>query len=550
MTVVEPVAERRDELAAEHPGLRVVAAPEPGLLDDAGERLAGAVLAVKPDVAEGACRALGVTGVTRVLSIVAGMPAARLEAALGGEPAVVRAMPNTPALVGAGRDRHLGRVLRHLARPGLGRGRARPPSGTVVRLPERLLDAVTGLSGSGPAYFFLVAEALMEAGVQMGLTREVSRTLVVETMAGSAALLKETGQRARGAARHGDLAGGHDGGGHPDARGPGGALGLHGGGGGGHGTLAQPVSAERSRPRRPMPSEPARTVFFLSDFGTQDEFAGVVHAVIAARAPGTTVIDLTHHIPPFDVRAGSHTLVRAVPHLGPGVVLGVVDPGVGTARRGICLEVPLPAGGTLYFVGPDNGLLVAAAEAAGEAPDRPRGRAAPGPQPPPDQGATFDGRDLFAPAAAALCAGHALPRSSARPWTRRRWCASSAAWSSRDGCTTAGPACAPRSPGSTTSATCSWRRPWPTRASPGSRSVGSIELAARIESGREYLDGLPHSLVPDGVALRCVDAFGDLKQGEFGLLVDANGHLAVVAGEASAASWLNVAAGELLVLAW
>ena len=62
--------------------------------------------------------------------------------------------------------------------------------GTVVRLPERLLDAVTGLSGSGPAYFFLVAEALLEAGVQMGLTREVSRTLVVETMLGSAALLQ------------------------------------------------------------------------------------------------------------------------------------------------------------------------------------------------------------------------------------------------------------------------------------------------------------------------------------------------------------------------
>ena len=64
----------------------------------------------------------------------------------------------------------------------------------MVRLPERLLDAVTGLSGSGPAYFFLVAEALMEAGVQMGLTREVSRTLVVETMRGSAALLAETGR--------------------------------------------------------------------------------------------------------------------------------------------------------------------------------------------------------------------------------------------------------------------------------------------------------------------------------------------------------------------
>jgi pyrroline-5-carboxylate reductase len=66
--------------------------------------------------------------------------------------------------------------------------------GTVVRLPERLLDAVTGLSGSGPAYFFLVVESLMEAGVQMGLTREISRTLVVETMLGSAKLLAETGQ--------------------------------------------------------------------------------------------------------------------------------------------------------------------------------------------------------------------------------------------------------------------------------------------------------------------------------------------------------------------
>ena len=117
-----------------------------------------------------------------------------------------------------------------------------------------------------------------------------------------------------------------------------------------------------------MTSEPPRTVFFLSDFGTADEFAGVVHAVIAARAPGTTVIDLTHHIPPFDVRAGSHTLVRAVPHLGPGVVLGVVDPGVGTERRGIALQVALPTGASLAFVGPDNGLLVAAAEAAAEAP--------------------------------------------------------------------------------------------------------------------------------------------------------------------------------------
>ena len=156
-----------------------------------------------------------------------------------------------------------------------------------------------------------------------------------------------------------------------------------------------------------MTSDSPRTVFFLSDFGTEDEFAGVVHAVIAARAPGTTVIDLTHHIPPFDVRAGSHTLVRAVPHLGSGVVLAVVDPGVGTARRGIALEVALPSGASLAFVGPDNGLLVAAAEAAAEAPVA-RVVELARPPAPPDRGSTFDGRDLFAPAAAALCSGVAL----------------------------------------------------------------------------------------------------------------------------------------------
>ncbi len=289
-------------------------------------------------------------------------------------------------------------------------------------------------------------------------------------------------------------------------------------------------------------------VFFLSDYGTQDEFVGVVHAVIAARAPGTTVIDLTHHIPPFDVRAGSHTLVRAVPHLGNGVVLAVVDPGVGTARRGVAMEVTLPAGGTLYFVGPDNGLLVAAAEAAGEAPITQlvvlEGDAAP-----PDRGATFDGRDLFAPAAAALSTGTPLAQLGApvepaslmrliggvveqgRLHDGRTCLRSEVTWVDHFG-------------NLQLAATVADARV------AGIPATGSIELAARIGSGREYLDGLPHSLVPDGITLRCVDAFGDLTQGEFGLLVDANGHLAVVAGEASAASWLNVVAGELLVLAW
>ncbi len=297
-----------------------------------------------------------------------------------------------------------------------------------------------------------------------------------------------------------------------------------------------------------MSTGPVRTVFFLSDFGTQDEFAGVVHAVIAARAPGTTVIDLTHSIAAFDVRAGSHTLVRAVPHLGPGVVLGVIDPGVGTARRGIGIEVALPTGGTMYFVGPDNGLLVASAEEAGEAPIR-RVVELHRPQTPPDRGATFDGRDLFGPAAAALCAGSALlelgdvvdPDSlerliggvveQGRLPDGRSCLRAEVTWVDHYGNLQLAATVADA------------------RVS-GLPSTECIELSAPGASGREHLDGLSYSLVPDGVRLRCVDAFGELGQGEFGLLVDANGHLAVVAGEASAAHWLNVAAGELVVLAW
>ncbi len=293
---------------------------------------------------------------------------------------------------------------------------------------------------------------------------------------------------------------------------------------------------------------PARTVFFLSDFGTADEFAGVVHAVIAARAPGTTVIVLTHHIPAFDVRAGRHTLVRAVPHLGRGVVLAVVDPGVGTARRGIGIEVALPDGGAMYFVGPDNGLLVAAAEAAGEAPithvvelfrDAP----------PPDRGATFDGRDLFAPAAAALCAGTPLAQlgESCDPVSLVRLIGGVVEQGRlHDGraCLRAEVTWVDRFGNLQLAATVADAR------IAGLPKGAMVELAARVETGREYLEGLPHSLVPEGVRLRCVDAFGELEHGEFGLLVDANGHLAVVAGEASAAHWLNVAAGELLVLAW
>jgi S-adenosylmethionine hydrolase len=142
------------------------------------------------------------------------------------------------------------------------------------------------------------------------------------------------------------------------------------------------------------------TVSFLSDYGTTDEFVGVVHSVIRELAPHARVIDLSHGVAPFDVRAGSLALARSISYVASGVVLAVVDPGVATARRAIAVEV---AGGEGVLVGPDNGLLAPAVALAGGA-----GRAVeltntewhlPAP------GATFAGRDVFAPVAAQLCNG-------------------------------------------------------------------------------------------------------------------------------------------------
>lgn len=145
------------------------------------------------------------------------------------------------------------------------------------------------------------------------------------------------------------------------------------------------------------------TISFLSDYGTTDEFVGVVKAVIRDLAPHTTVIDLTHGIPPFDVQAGALTLARCIAYVPAGVVLAIVDPGVGTSRRAVAVEV---AGGEGVLVGPDNGLLAPAVAIAGGAEravelTHPEFQlAAPG--------ATFAGRDVFAPAAAHLCNGAAL----------------------------------------------------------------------------------------------------------------------------------------------
>jgi S-adenosylmethionine hydrolase len=143
-----------------------------------------------------------------------------------------------------------------------------------------------------------------------------------------------------------------------------------------------------------------RPLSFLSDYGRDDEFVGVVHGVIAKLAPEVRVIDITHGVPAGDVRSGALALVRAIQYLPEGVALAVVDPGVGTARRAIAAETAW-----CQFVGPDNGLLtpaVAIVEGAHrvvsiENPELVI----------PASGSTFEGRDRFAPAAALLASGDA-----------------------------------------------------------------------------------------------------------------------------------------------
>jgi S-adenosyl-L-methionine hydrolase (adenosine-forming) len=144
-------------------------------------------------------------------------------------------------------------------------------------------------------------------------------------------------------------------------------------------------------------------ISFMTDYGLRDGFVGVCHGVIARACPDARVVDLTHEVPRHDVRAGA-LLLRAGVEFFPAdsVHLAVVDPGVGTSRRAIALRTASGA----RLVGPDNGLLRPAADAAGgiaEAVDIGRSPVALTPI-----SQTFHGRDLFAPVAAALASGRSL----------------------------------------------------------------------------------------------------------------------------------------------
>ena len=179
-------AERVEELRERH-GIAATLSNH-----DASASAALIVVAVKPQDIEGLLGEIGglILPEQTVLTIAAAIPTSRIEARLSGDVPVVRAMPNTPSTVHEGiaglcagahaGDEHLAlaeEALSHL--------------GAVVRVPETALDAITAVSGSGPAYFALLAEAMIEAGILLGLSREVSTQLVIQTMLGTAKQLRD-----------------------------------------------------------------------------------------------------------------------------------------------------------------------------------------------------------------------------------------------------------------------------------------------------------------------------------------------------------------------
>jgi S-adenosylmethionine hydrolase len=267
--------------------------------------------------------------------------------------------------------------------------------------------------------------------------------------------------------------------------------------------------------------ERARFVSFLSDYGRRDEFVGVCHAVMLDLAPHLRIVDVTHDIAPFDVRAGALTLVRSVQYLPEGIVLAIVDPGVGTDRR--CVAVEVENG---WLVGPDNGLLAPSVAMLGgprmvvALTNSEYQLAAPGP--------TFAGRDVMAPAAAHLANGVPL--------------------------TDLGDPVDPAGlvPGLI-----------PLPREDADAFVGEVLWVDRFGNCQTNID--PDALVARGVErgdvvelrfgtetrrARLVEAFAQAKPSEVVVLVDSYGLLAVALDQRSAADELKLRAGAALTVAF
>jgi S-adenosylmethionine hydrolase len=267
------------------------------------------------------------------------------------------------------------------------------------------------------------------------------------------------------------------------------------------------------------------TVSFLTDYGTTDEFVGVVKSVIRDLAPHVTTIDLTHDIAPFDIRAGSLALARCIGYVPSGVVLGVVDPGVGTSRRAIAIEV---ADGAGVVIGPDNGLLAPAVAMAGGAeraveltnPEYQLGAA----------GVTFAGRDIFGPAAAHICNGVDLDElgPSIDPVLLLP-----------------GTVPLPREEGDSLVTEVLWID----RFGNCQLNVGPDDLPAAWGSLLQLRVGSPTD--PDGIQVRRAvraTTFAELDGGAAGLVLDSYGMLAIALDQRSAAEELQLATGDQVVI--
>ena len=262
-----------------------------------------------------------------------------------------------------------------------------------------------------------------------------------------------------------------------------------------------------------------RPICFFSDFGAADASAGVCRAVIERLAPGVRVIDITHGLPQRDVLAGSVVLRGAVPYLPDGAVcLAVVDPGVGGARRAVALR----SRHDHYFVGPDNGLLPPAVDAAGGVDAaveltnadvwlRPLSR-------------TFHGRDVFAPAAARLAAGAALEDlgSAIDPATLVRLSLPAPHWF-------------PHGVTATVALI---------------DSFGNVLLNLEGDALEAIRVGEPAEVIcPSGLyGARVGGTYGDVPVGGLVVLVDSSGVAALAVNGASAAELLGLASGDRVEL--
>jgi S-adenosylmethionine hydrolase len=255
-------------------------------------------------------------------------------------------------------------------------------------------------------------------------------------------------------------------------------------------------------------------VSFLSDYGTSDEFVGVCHAVMLDVAPDLRIVDVTHDVPPFDVRAGALTLVRAIQYLPEGVVLAVVDPGVGTERR--CVAVEVENG---FLVGPDNGLLAPAVAMLG-GPRRIVALTNPKYQL-PAPGPTFAGRDVMAPAAAYLAAGAPIDELG-----------------SAVDVTSLAPGLIPLP--NETDTELAGEVLWVDRYGNCQLNVAPEQLRERGASPGDFV---VVRIADEERRARWVGAFADAKPSELALIVDSYGMCALALDQRSAASFLKVRAG-------